>query len=310
MSPVNKEGFNYSKGSGSQGIPEGSKTSCVDEANKKIEVVLKILFEDQEEFNSSLLVAQLKVFAEDDSIRIPYYQVTTHVNKVLDGCNDRKEQDFRIDSARQRLKQITLDPMFHGDDNFGKLTIKILDHIDLAEHQYASLTNNIKRIEEQLNEKMKKIGDDVNKTEDQINSIYSQIISIIGIFTGIAFILFGGVSALNGIKDAVQTNGAAFLRVMAYASVIGAFVIGAVLLFFRFVLVLTRKSVSSKEWTIKNGIFTFWILVGMAIVFSGVSLWFHYTDQEKTQNEAISRQIIETQSTYEEPNLVQDKFSS
>lgn len=260
-------GIDYKKGSATD-IDKQSK-SCIEDANEKIIEILMVLFSDDFELNN--FGKLLKDLSEEASFRIPYSQLTIYMNRLFD--DDSSEENIsnrKIDDAKQRLQMLSVAKEYGGDSKVGPIIIKLSDHIDLAENQFAVLEKRAIKVEQKIKEETREIGKDLMGTRNEVrslqDSVYSQIISIVAIFTGIAFILFGGVSAVSGIKDAVCTSGTAFLRVIAYAFVIGSFVIGAVLLFFRFVLVLTSKNVNKDDWTIKFGQKAFYSMVILAFV--------------------------------------------
>ncbi len=335
-------GFNPNKNAETHSAAEDS---CVIIANEKITDILNLVFFEEDESEPEKypeedliqkLHENLLEFARNEKIRIPYYQITVVVHRILE--NTRNYDDLkssRVDDGRQRLTKISDSESAKGDPDLGKLIIKLLDHIDLAALQFESIDRKVQSVSDRIEEKAEELRKDseligekaekiridsasieekMEETEAAIkelkDSIYSQIIAIVAIFTGIAFVLFGGVSALSGIKDAVQTNGTAFLRVLSYASVIGVFVIGAVLLFFRFVLVLTQKPVSSKEWTIKSGMITFWVLVGLAVSLATASVVLHFTADKSDNFDSATMNKIELRVESEKSLLVQEKLAT
>ena len=279
---------------------EISQESCIKRANEEIVELLKIIFSENECTDDTLL-EELRNFSKDDSIRIPYYQVTVFVNKVLKtNISGEPIENSRIEVARQRLFALTESKKFDDDKETGKLIIKLQDHIDLAVHQFASLDSRASSIQKSLEDESKKLNEEMKESKDKLetlkDSVFSQIISIVAIFTGIAFIMFGGVSTLGGISDAAHLSGVAFLRVMAYVSVIGIFVVGAVLLFFKFVLILTNKSVPNDNRIMKIGKTILAILGILAILFGAGSFILDSNLFDNSQKDAL--EVTSTKSEH------------
>lgn len=267
----------------SESTPASIDIDYFEEANAQINKLLDALFLPEANYDGAKLLGLLDHFCNNPNIRIPYYQVTVFVNKVLEGEPTGQSE---LANAKVRLRQLKVDEVGEETQR-SKFMIKLLDHLDLAEHQFTSLSKEVEKtlgIVDKAGEESRKAEevlrvaykDAANRIEKLQHTIYSQIIAIVAIFTGIAFVLFGGVSALSSITEAVKANTSGFLRVLAYVSIIGAFVIGALLLFFKFVMILTTKTPSAGDRTMLYGKWVFGILVGLAFIFGIVSFVSEY----------------------------------
>lgn len=107
-----------------------------------------------------------------------------------------------LESANLKLLDYTNN--LKNDEQTIKIVTKLADHIDLALAQERYFIDYNK---EELNDKINEVDSfmkDVNRLNDNFNSLNSQIISVLGIFTAIAFILFGGISSAASILDKIE----------------------------------------------------------------------------------------------------------
>lgn len=103
-----------------------------------------------------------------------------------------------------------------------KAIVKILDHVNLAAQQY----NMLKQSDEEYNKKIdKRLEPFQNKITKDISS---QLLSMVSIFTALAFLLFGGISSLENLFTHSQMPIAKFLAV---GSLWGLFMVNAVFVF-------------------------------------------------------------------------------
>lgn len=104
-----------------------------------------------------------------------------------------------------------------------RIILKINDHIHLAVQQLHNLRISdeeyAKRFEEQMQPVTNKLVQDMN----------AQLISLVGIFTAIAFIIFGGISEFNNIFSGL--NDTSLLKLLMVGSVWGICLINLVYVF-------------------------------------------------------------------------------
>ena len=82
-----------------------------------------------------------------------------------------------------------------------KIVVKLIDHINLALAQERYVRDyNTQEFQEKIDkvDLFMKNSDELN---DKINNMNSQVISVLGIFTAISFILFGGISSAASILE-------------------------------------------------------------------------------------------------------------
>ncbi len=89
-----------------------------------------------------------------------------------------------------------------------KAILKIWDHVNLAQQQYRTLKQSEDEYKEKFNRSIKpiqkKLNSSVTEVTDKIKDIYSQLLTIVSIFTALAFLLFGGITSLGNIFNNTQ----------------------------------------------------------------------------------------------------------
>lgn len=80
-----------------------------------------------------------------------------------------------------------------SEDPARKTALKFYDHVNLARHQFVTFSSNEEDLEKLIE---KKIEPELSKTTKELTS---QLVGLIGIFTALSFIVFGGLDTLGGI---------------------------------------------------------------------------------------------------------------
>lgn len=81
-----------------------------------------------------------------------------------------------------------------------KVIIKLRDHVNLARRQYTVLKYTDKELEDKLNEFSKPMEMRITK------EMSIQLITLVGIFTAIAFVVFGGISSLEAVFSNISRS--------------------------------------------------------------------------------------------------------
>lgn len=106
----------------------------------------------------------------------------------------------RIDESEPDEKKILKDTR--------KAIFKIYDHVNLAQRQYQELKQTEeeyrKMFDKSIDPIKEKLQSDVEDVTKKINDIYSQLLTIVGIFTALAFLLFGGITSLGNVFNNTQ----------------------------------------------------------------------------------------------------------
>lgn len=99
------------------------------------------------------------------------YVLSDEYTRMIENIKDRKER-FKVEKPR-------------------KVVLKMYDHVNLAKRQYIEL----KESDEEYDEKFKR---NIEPFKQEVTrEMSNQLITLVGIFTAIAFVVFGGMSSLD-----------------------------------------------------------------------------------------------------------------
>ena len=173
-------------------------------------------------------------------------------------------------------------------DDYGMI-LKLYDHVNLAINQLS----NLKQSEEEFNlrfgglfkQEIKPIVDRVqgnvhDEIQGESKGIINQLISIVSIFTAIAFIVFGGITSLNNIFRGI--NKAPILKLCILGSIWGLCLLNLIALFMYFIFKLVKsdeKGIIRNDKVIRTGniilsiVLTISSALYFVIIYNGS--WFH-----------------------------------
>lgn len=148
---------------------------------------------------------------------------------------------------------------------------KVWDHVNLAHRQYADL----KQTDEEYNQKFE---ERISKFQTKLTSdISSQLLSLVSIFTALAFILFGGIGSLQNVFSSLHESD--LLKLMIIACVWGIGMLNIVFVFLFCIAKMTKLPLSANTdegGTIWQRYAIFWwsdlILLSLMMIF----IWIYY----------------------------------
>lgn len=124
--------------------------------------------------------------------------------------------------------------------------IKFWDHVHLALYQCDNLRQGEEEFRSQFKKNIPLIKDDVyDDLREFKSSMITQLIALIGIFTAMAFLVFGGMNSLDNIFDGVRNFPVVVLSMIG--SLWGMVMINLIFVFMAFVSKLTDKPLVSKS---------------------------------------------------------------
>ena len=128
-------------------------------------------------------------------------------------------------------------------DDASKAILKIWDHISLAQQQYGMLKKSDEQYKKQIDEKLVPFKDDLKKDlDDQKKEMTTQLITMVGIFTALAFLIFGSTSALDNVFTNIKFP---VFKLMSIGSVWGLCVLNLVFVFLFCVGKMTKMNFAS-----------------------------------------------------------------
>lgn len=163
---------------------------------------------------------------------------------------DLKRKDNDIDAIGDKLYFIYNECDFN--DPLKQPLKKLVDHtnLEIARINYVSNIdyrldmrgNDLQEKYEKTYELAKEMEPKVETIFNKTNTIYSEFISILGIFSAIVLVYFGGTSILGNILSTMKDT--FILKSILMSIVVGILVFNTIFMFFYFLSKLTKQSIS------------------------------------------------------------------
>lgn len=144
--------------------------------------------------NVSSIIFNLKneTNTKKDSNNDSLSTVTSNLQSLFDYCND--------DECISRIKAEIPESEQDSIEYTIRAVWKLWDHVNLAQRQYEDLRQTDEEYDNKFKNRISSFKTEITK------EMNAQLITMVGIFTALAFILFGGISSLHnlfaGIKEA------------------------------------------------------------------------------------------------------------
>lgn len=193
-----------------------------DTMSKSMRELIEIFFLDKEKFLKEKPLDKLKEYI-DKYDRLVY---TVLSDKIYENFSEiEKKEDLILRNIDLLLELCAGDikncPFSKKNrelrkrERTRKIVLKFKDHTNLAIRQYRSL----KQTDEEYIQKFnRQIG---NFKEKVTKEITAQLITLVGIFTAIAFILFGGINSFNSVFLAIKETSILKLIIISSLWVVG-----------------------------------------------------------------------------------------
>ena len=194
-----------------------------------------------------------------------------NIDYLLDLCNNDIEESS-TSSNKNELK---------NKKYVRKVALKIKDHTNLAIRQYRTLKQTDDEYKIKFNEQ---IGSFKEKLTQDITS---QLITLVGIFTAIAFVVFGGISSLGSIFSDI--NKKSIIKLIISSSIWGIAMFNLIFGFLLGISKMTGLNISSSNSRdfIKKYLLVFWMNAIMITILV-VSLWLYFMFKIRILEELFS----------------------
>lgn len=154
-------------------------------------------------FLYSKISASIITEFDDDEVM----SLVTNISNVIDHIDEDKNstRDRQIKETDFINDRVTV-----SKTKF-KLLYKLYDHCNLANTQKFAYQNTdatiVAKLDNRFEEKFKEKFDNfINpKLQDFQKDITTQLVSLVGIFTALSFVIFGGISVLDSLMDNIKT---------------------------------------------------------------------------------------------------------
>nr|DAU94936.1 MAG TPA: hypothetical protein [Caudoviricetes sp.] len=123
------------------------------------------------------------------------------------------------------------------EKNVHNIILKLKDHANLASRQYNSLKQTDEEYQQKFNKRIFGFKEKVTQ------EMAAQLITLVGIFTAIAFVVFGGLSSL----ESIFSNKRPLIEIIVIASIWMLGMINLVFIFLKGISNMTQLDISSKN---------------------------------------------------------------
>lgn len=169
----------------------------------------------------------------------------------------------------------------HGEDDIIIKNInKLLDHLNLEKlhldnmnRMKTSYEENIKHHKSQLEKNIlnyeKKLEKSKQEIDEKSKSLHKEVIGLLGIFTALAFISFGGVSVLDKFFEGIGKSGIRLRQLIISGSFTSIAIISIVYLFLYGIVQITETKKIEANKNMKNIYIISIIILSMGILLAG-----------------------------------------
>ena len=174
---------------------------------------------------------------------------------------------WNFDNGNSSLEKLGKTDQVELKNKTKRIVIKLYDNVNLA----CAQMNSLKRSEEELREAVKKEFTPLK--EEITKDMSAQLISLVGIFTAIAFLVFGGFDSLMSIFSGLANQSIA--RLMMASSLWGLIICNGIFILLSCIERIVQKQ-SLSNLTITSSISHVSNLILITLFF--VSSWIHIID--------------------------------
>lgn len=177
-------------------------------------------------------VSDTSTSTESATMPDKFATVMSNLDKLVNYVSDEENiQNYLREAETEHEKQVVFDAC--------KTVIKIWDHVILAHRQYLEL----KRVDPGFERYMQKSIEDSRR--ELSRDMISQMLTLVGIFTALSFVLFGGLSSLDNLLNGLQSE--RLLKLLAIGCVWGIVMIDILFVFLQCVARMTGRKFEAIE---------------------------------------------------------------
>ena len=155
--------------------------------------------------------------------------IMSNLDKLINYCQIPEE----IEKKKRCLSDDQTSEMVDDTKNY---TIKLWDHVSLANHQYHVLKQTDTEYDEKFKVRISAFKEELTR------EVNGQLLTMVSIFTALAFLIFGSISSLDGI---FENNQIPLLKTMAIGLVWGICVLNMLFVFLFCIGKMTKLSFKS-----------------------------------------------------------------
>ncbi|MBC5690557.1 hypothetical protein H8S37_16715 [Mediterraneibacter sp. NSJ-55] len=261
-------------------------------SNKKLLLgeICKSLSQDTALYKPEQTIALLRQYITEEE-RFLYSELSNYIYSL--GNDGTGTFITNLESLAESVEQI--DEKQENVD-IRNITFKLYDHCQLAIAQSRNLLKDKVDFQKMITDNLSDVYDDFDKRVDRAKrDINTQLVSLVGIFTALAFLIFGSINSLDNIFQSLQSL--SILKLMMTGCIWGIGVLNLIFIFLYFVAKITGTEIKTNLSRDANFIqrypFTCWSNL-ILITILGICGWCYYIDSSN-----IGSWFIELSNTYQ-----------
>lgn len=222
---------------------QNSPSELLDRMSRRTVELCKSLSKDSIGFKEEDFIEKVKQYIKEYD-RILYSSITNFIYETYD--KEHSTFNTNLDKIRDYVYSKEYEELYLNKDeaeiyiNIKKIILKIWDHSNLAQRQYISFKSSDDSFSAMIEEKLK------TKENIIMQSMNTQVISVVAIFTALAFMVFGGISSLSSILSNLALD-MEIEKIIAISCIWGIFLINVIYLFIYLVLKVTKLELNSNR---------------------------------------------------------------
>ena len=225
---------------------ENKKNSLI-EINIAINNVIQELLQNTNSFNKEKMVVSISNYIKKHE-RFMYSEISNKIYKL--DTTARGIINTNLNTLVEYILSEEYKEGFCKNDEecekIKKVILKLSDHFNLALYQIESLKQNNEEFKAKFTENIMPVKLDIRKDLDKLTKeTNTQLISLVAIFTAMAFLVFGGINSLDFIFDGMK--GIPILQILIIGCVWGICIFNTIFIFMYFISKLTRLPISSRK---------------------------------------------------------------
>lgn len=233
---------------------------------RRINGICISLNRSSEDYEVSKTVTSIRQYKQQKHNRILYSEISAY---VFDLTN---EQKGNFVTNLELLLVESINDETRIDNDTMDIILRIYDHVHLALHQFENLKRDDDDIKSLISKNLEPVSMKFEKNlQETYKELYAQLIALIGIFTALAFLVFGSISSLDNIFS--TANNMPMLKILIITSLWGICLINLIFIFIYFVSKMTKLDIEESR-NIKYPVIAWCNLVLIAVFL--LCSWFYY----------------------------------
>lgn len=264
------------------------ESNVTNEMSERMDGICRELLNQNNEFKKEDVFQNLCDYISKYN-RILYAPISNMIYNVYESHDDPKEIDGIIGNMMSNVDALREYAYHEGQGDISKdakkVVIKIWDHINLANQQYKTLKESEAEYKARFNRSIAPIKENITK------DMSAQLLSIVGIFTALAFLIFGGITSLDNI---FSNESLPVLKLMLIGCVWGLCILNVVFVFLFCIEKMTKlnfKSTNEAEASIFKKYPVVWWSNFVALAILLITSWLYYFSKkmEETKLDELIR---------------------